>query len=242
MLKRYLDAGMAFTAMTKSRAEGIVRELVKTGEVQRDQVQSQVDELIDRSRRNTEHLVALVRKEVSSQLAEFGTTIKGDLKSLERRLNEKLGGSPGAAPPATAPARKAPAKKAPAAAKKAPATKVAATNEPAAKAPAKRAPKKQGRPATVAAEPPAPDKKVPAKKVPAKKVPANEVPAKKVAAKRAPTKRAAAKEAATKKAAPGVVFDSSPPPAPSPAEATPYAGAEVDSIELTGGDAPSSTA
>ena len=47
LLKRYLDAGMAFTAMSKTRAEAIVRELVRAGEIQRDQVQSQVDELLE---------------------------------------------------------------------------------------------------------------------------------------------------------------------------------------------------
>ena len=33
--QRYLDAGIAFTQMTRSRAEELVQELVKSGEVQR---------------------------------------------------------------------------------------------------------------------------------------------------------------------------------------------------------------
>ena len=36
MLKRYLDAGIAFTQMTRTRAEDIVKELVSAGEVQRE--------------------------------------------------------------------------------------------------------------------------------------------------------------------------------------------------------------
>ena len=32
LIKRYLDAGMAFTQMTQSRAEAIVKDLVKQGE------------------------------------------------------------------------------------------------------------------------------------------------------------------------------------------------------------------
>ena len=47
-LKRYLDAGIAFTAMTQSRAEAIVKDLVKTGEVQSDAAQAVVLDLVDR--------------------------------------------------------------------------------------------------------------------------------------------------------------------------------------------------
>lgn len=87
VLKRCLDAGMAFTATTRSRAEAIVRELVRTGEIQRDQFQGQVDELIERSRRNGDHLVALVRKEVISPVAEFGTALWDELRVLEKSLS-----------------------------------------------------------------------------------------------------------------------------------------------------------
>ena len=34
LLKRYLEAGMHFSQMTRERAEAIVRDLVKAGEVQ----------------------------------------------------------------------------------------------------------------------------------------------------------------------------------------------------------------
>ena len=126
LLKRYLDAGMAFTSMTKSRAEGIVRELVKAGEISRDQVQTQVDELIERSRRNTDHLVAIVRKEVTSQLGDLNTAIR----DLERRFT-------GSGAPAPAPAKKAAAAKG--AAKKAAPAKAAATTSADAPAPVKKA-------------------------------------------------------------------------------------------------------
>ncbi|MDQ1428733.1 MAG: hypothetical protein QOK39_2209 [Acidimicrobiaceae bacterium] len=168
LLKRYLDAGMAFTSMTKSRAEGIVRELLKAGEFSRDQVQTQVDELIERSRRNTDHLVALVRKEVTSQLGDLNTTIR----DLERRLT-------GSSAPAPAPAKKAAPTKT--AAKKAAPAKAAATTSADAPAPVKktRAGKKVA--ANPAADVPAGDaavKKAPAKRAPAKKAPAKRAPAK----------------------------------------------------------------
>src|SRR5678815_2906755 len=85
-LKRYLDAGMAFTQMTRARAEAIVKDLVKAGEVQRDQTQERVDELVDRSRKNTEQFMDMVRKEISKQLSTLGFATKDDLAKLEARL------------------------------------------------------------------------------------------------------------------------------------------------------------
>ena len=81
ILRRYLDAGVAFTQMTRQRAEEIVGELVHAGEVQREQTQQWVDELVERSRRNTEALVDLIRSELRQQFGD-------DFTRLEQRVNE----------------------------------------------------------------------------------------------------------------------------------------------------------
>ena len=93
MLKRYLDAGVAFTKMSRSRAEAIINDLVKTGEIQREQAQQRVDELMDRSRRNTETLVDLVRRELQGQLSAMGLATKADIKRIEGRIDALLRGS-----------------------------------------------------------------------------------------------------------------------------------------------------
>lgn len=123
-LRRYLDAGIAFTQMTRQRAQAIVNDLVNAGEMQRDQTQQFVDELVDRSRKNTELLLDTVRKEVADQLSNLGLATKADLEALERRL--------GGSRPASAPAPKAAAKKV--------ATKVAAAPKKAARKAVKKAP------------------------------------------------------------------------------------------------------
>lgn len=92
LLKRYLDAGIAFTEMTRARAEAIVKELVRAGEVQREQVQSQVDDLVQKSRHNTDQLRGLMRQEITSQLSQLGLATKEDLDLLERRLTERFAG------------------------------------------------------------------------------------------------------------------------------------------------------
>src|SRR5436305_11818453 len=108
-LKRYLDAGVAFTQMTRARAESIVKDLVKAGEVQRDQTQERVDELVERSRKNTEQLLELVRAEVRQQFSAMGLATKDDIARIEARL-----GAGGTAPATRSPAKKTTVKKAPA--------------------------------------------------------------------------------------------------------------------------------
>ena len=115
MLKRYMDAGLAFTQMTRSRARAIVQDMVKAGELQREQTQEWVDDLLERSRKNTEQMLDLVRKEVRQQLASMGLATKDDLAKLEARI----GGSKSAPAKKAAPVKKAPAAKKATVAKKA---------------------------------------------------------------------------------------------------------------------------
>ena len=119
LLRRYLDAGVAFTQMTQQRAEAIVKDLVKAGEVQTEQAQATVQQLVDQSRKNTERLVDMVRKEIRSQVQNLGLATQADVARLERRI-DRLG-----------PAKKAPAKKA-TSKKRAPSKKSAAAKKAAA--------------------------------------------------------------------------------------------------------------
>ena len=140
VLKRYIDTGLAFTALTQARAEALVKELVKAGEVQADQAREAVADLVERSRRNSEKLLETVRREVKEQITGLGLVSKADLDKAEARLSSLLGAAAApvrkaadsassaasaagrASATAAASAKKATSKKAPAA-KKAPAKK-----------------------------------------------------------------------------------------------------------------------
>lgn len=134
IFKRYLDAGLAFTALTQARAEALVKDLVKAGEVQADQAREAVTDLLERSRKNSEKLIETVRGEVRSQITGLGLVSKADLDKFEKRVSGLFGA---ATKPAKAAAKKA-APAAKAATKKAPAKKAAAKRPAAKKAPAKK--------------------------------------------------------------------------------------------------------
>ena len=141
-LQRYIDAGIAFTNMTRKKAEELVTELVESGDLQRGEAKARVDELLERSRHGTEVIMSAVRSEVSKQLDAVGITNLEDLaKQVAAMLGRTADAAKKAAPTKKAPTKKAPAKKA--AAKKAPAKKAAATKAPAKKAAATKAPAKK---------------------------------------------------------------------------------------------------
>src|SRR5688572_27138791 len=147
VLKRYLDAGLAFTALTQARAEALVKELVKAGEVQADQARDSVQDLLERSRKNSERFLDTVRTEVRQQITSLGLATQADLDRIEERIASVIGAATAPVQKAATAAKKAPAKKAAAqkTTKKAPAKKAPATKKAAAKkkAPAKRAPAKK---------------------------------------------------------------------------------------------------
>ena len=133
LLKRYLDAGVAFTQMTQAKAEGIVRELVRAGEVQTGDARQRVEELLERSRRNSDQLVKLVRDEVNSQVSRLGLVPKKELDAVRRELADLRAQQARTVVKAATPAKKAATKKAPAA-KAAPVKKAAKATKAAKKA------------------------------------------------------------------------------------------------------------
>ncbi|MGD0313873.1 MAG: hypothetical protein ABSC90_15580 [Acidimicrobiales bacterium] len=140
--QKYLDAGIAFTNLTRAKAEELVQELVKNGEFQSADAKAKVEELIERSRKGREALVAQVRHEVSRQLEGMGIT---SLEDLAQQVATVIGRTADAGRAASSgsktAAKKAPAKKTAArktAAKKAPVNKTAARKTAAKKAPVKK--------------------------------------------------------------------------------------------------------
>jgi polyhydroxyalkanoate synthesis regulator phasin len=141
--QKYLDAGIAFTNMTRARAEELVAELVKNGEFQGKDAKAKVDELLEKSRKSREALMGQVRHEVTRQLETIGITSVDD---LAKQVADLLGRTAAAgraatakkaAAPKKAAAKKSAAKKT--AAKKSPVKKASATKAAAKKSPAKKA-------------------------------------------------------------------------------------------------------
>jgi len=71
-IARYREAAKLAAEVGRARAEEILRELVRTGENQRGDAQDWLDDFFAKSKERTEALIALVRSEVTRQLAQVG--------------------------------------------------------------------------------------------------------------------------------------------------------------------------
>src|SRR4051812_3494745 len=175
VFKRYLDAGIQFSQMTQQRAEALVRDLVRAGEVQAEQTQTLVNELVDRSRRNTERLVEQIRSEVRNQLEIAEMARKDVVARMQAQIDDLRRQGTGVQR---------------AAAKKAPANKAAAKKPAATKATTNKATTNK-----------ATTNKATTNKATTNKAAAKRATASKAAAKTAGVKRTTAKRASAKKAA-----------------------------------------
>jgi polyhydroxyalkanoate synthesis regulator phasin len=72
--------------LTRHRAEQIAKELVKNGEVRRDQAAGWAKMLFDASRENRQEITRFVGAEIQNQVKALGLATKRDLDRLERRL------------------------------------------------------------------------------------------------------------------------------------------------------------
>ena len=94
LFKRYLEVGAAMLGMSRERAEGIVRDLVASGEVAKGQATKAADWLVERGRTGGEELKELIRGEVRQQVAALGLATREDIARLEARMDAAASTAP----------------------------------------------------------------------------------------------------------------------------------------------------
>ncbi len=109
-LKRFALVTSGMAELTKARAEQVVKDLVKAGDIRRDQASSLVHELLRRSQENRKEVAAFVKAEISKQVEGLGLATKRDLERIERRVTRLEGSTKKPAAKKTAP-KKSTAKK-----------------------------------------------------------------------------------------------------------------------------------
>jgi polyhydroxyalkanoate synthesis regulator phasin len=102
-VRRYVDAGRE--ALTSKRAEDMARALVKQGQARRDQASKVARDLTVWSRRSSERLREIIRREVSKQIARGGMATKDEVEALKRRIRDLERSAAQRAPAAKSPAK-----------------------------------------------------------------------------------------------------------------------------------------
>lgn len=72
--------------LTRNRAEAIVRDLIKSGDLPGGQATQAVRDLMERSKQNRDEILNLVRSEIRHQVESIGLASKRDIERLERRV------------------------------------------------------------------------------------------------------------------------------------------------------------
>jgi hypothetical protein len=82
-----LDATKDVAQQAQDRLEALIRDVSRSTEEQAAQMQAVAQELVDRSRDNTERISDRIAKQVQTQLAALGLATKADIARLERKID-----------------------------------------------------------------------------------------------------------------------------------------------------------
>ena len=85
-VRRLALFGSGVAELTRHQAEQVIKDLVKAGDVRRQQASSAARDLYERSRENRMQLVGIIRSEIQNQIQNLGLASKRDLERLERRI------------------------------------------------------------------------------------------------------------------------------------------------------------
>lgn len=134
LFRRTLEAGTSFLDMSRERAETVVKEWVDAGDLGKGKAQKAIDDVLERSRKATDDLRDVVRREIATQLSAMGVATHDDIARLEAKLDAATAASSVAAAATAKAATKKPVRS-PSATKKAARPKKAVAGSPATDAP-----------------------------------------------------------------------------------------------------------
>lgn len=86
LAKKVFYFGVGVLAFTKEKAEQVVDELVKKGEVKQEEAAKMVDELAAQGKKEKESLKEIIDNEVAKVVKRLPVATKSDLQKLEDRI------------------------------------------------------------------------------------------------------------------------------------------------------------
>jgi polyhydroxyalkanoate synthesis regulator phasin len=88
VLKELFYAGIGLASLTKEKAEEIVADLVKKGELSKDEGRETLNNLINRMQEERERLKLKVQEQVESIISSMNLVRKSELDEIKKRLEE----------------------------------------------------------------------------------------------------------------------------------------------------------
>lgn len=88
MIKKAMLLGLGVMSLTREKAQDVVDDLIKRGEVSKDERFPMVDKLLKEAEKHEEELTAKINERVQNVIAKMGLATKKDLEDISRRLEE----------------------------------------------------------------------------------------------------------------------------------------------------------
>jgi polyhydroxyalkanoate synthesis regulator phasin len=87
-IKKAMLLGLGLISLTKEKAEEIVDDLIKRGEVSREARCKMVDKLLKEAEKREEELTGKINETVQNTITQVGLASKKDLEAISKRLAE----------------------------------------------------------------------------------------------------------------------------------------------------------
>jgi polyhydroxyalkanoate synthesis regulator phasin len=88
IIKDIFLAGLGVASITKEKAEKLMDELAKRGEVTKDEAKEYIDKLLEKGKKEREDFRASVNKEVQRVIERLGLATKSDIAEVIRKIEE----------------------------------------------------------------------------------------------------------------------------------------------------------
>jgi polyhydroxyalkanoate synthesis regulator phasin len=86
MIKKAMLLGLGVISLTKEKAEEVVDDLIKRGEVSKQERLKMVDKLLKEAEKKEEELTGKINEIVQKTITQIGLVSKKDLEALSKRL------------------------------------------------------------------------------------------------------------------------------------------------------------
>ncbi|MGC9399192.1 MAG: phasin family protein [Anaerolineae bacterium] len=85
-LERSVLMGIGLFSITREKAQALAEEMVKKGEMARDEVKSFTDQLVERGRQERQALREVVQEEVDTSLQDVRLVPRSEVEALSKRV------------------------------------------------------------------------------------------------------------------------------------------------------------
>lgn len=88
VLEKTVALGLGTILMTRDKAQEMIDDLVKRGQMSQDDAGKMVDEIMERGREGRQEIMAMVKDQVKNVLDQMNVATKDDIAHLEREIRK----------------------------------------------------------------------------------------------------------------------------------------------------------